>query len=201
MGLIFAYYRLCALPSTRRGALHLMERPSQAAPSATEAAARAAGAREWVEKLVEPSPPGKAGGRSFDAVVLPGLRVVVTAPGRCRCLLRVTRQLQNRYSTLHGGAIATLVDVVGSAALVSLTGSSSGVSTDINVSYISSAKAEAYKSDAMCCKKTEVEIDAKVLRVGRTLAVIQVDIRAVETGSMVAQGRHTKYLAPPPAKL
>eukprot|EP00850_Spirogloea_muscicola_P015618 SM000121S26015 [mRNA] locus=s121:386995:387878:+ [translate_table: standard] len=167
-----------------------MERPSQAAPSTAEAAARAAGARAWVEKLVESSPPGEAGGRSFDAVALPGLRVVATAPGRCRCLLRVTRQLQNRYSMLHGGAIATLVDVVGSAALVSLTGSSSGVSTDINVSYIASAKAE-----------TEVEIDAKVLRVGKTLAVIQVDIRAVETGSLVAQGRHTKYLGPGPAKI
>eukprot|EP00850_Spirogloea_muscicola_P011294 SM000069S20731 [mRNA] locus=s69:586176:587080:+ [translate_table: standard] len=177
-----------------------MERPSQAAPSTAEAAARVAGARAWVEKLVEPSRPGEAGGRSFDAVALPGLRVVATSPGRCRCLLRVTRQLQNRYSTLHGGAIATLVDVVGSAALVSLTGSSSGVSTDINVSYIASAKVEISRT-AICCEKTEVEIDAKVLRVGRTLAVIQVDIRAVETGSLVAQGRHTKYLAPVAAKL
>ena len=41
----------------------------------------------------------------------------------------------------------------------------------------------------------EIEIEAKNLRVGRTVAVVSVDLRKKATGKLIAQGRHTKYLA------
>ena len=43
-------------------------------------------------------------------------------------------QLQNRYGTLHGGCIATIVDTVGSAALVTRS-PISGVSLSISTEY------------------------------------------------------------------
>ncbi|OMO61147.1 hypothetical protein COLO4_33534 [Corchorus olitorius] len=40
----------------------------------------------------------------------------------------------------------------------------------------------------------EIEIDAKALRVGKTVAVVSVELRKKKTGKIIAQGRHTKYL-------
>ncbi|KAK9231580.1 hypothetical protein WN943_021818 [Citrus x changshan-huyou] len=44
-------------------------------------------------------------------------------------------------------------------------------------------------------KREEIEIEAKVLRVGKAVAVVSVELRKKDTGKIVAQGRHTKYLA------
>ena len=49
--------------------------------------------------------------------------------------------MQNAGNTLHGGATAALVDVVGSAVIptVGFTGPNTGVSVEINVSYVDAA--------------------------------------------------------------
>lgn len=41
----------------------------------------------------------------------------------------------------------------------------------------------------------EIEIEAKVLRAGKAVGVSTVEIRKKKTGKLIAQGRHTKYLA------
>lgn len=41
----------------------------------------------------------------------------------------------------------------------------------------------------------EIEIESKVLRVGKAIAVVTVELRKKKTGKVVAHGRHTKYLA------
>lgn len=91
--------------------------------------------------------------------------------------------VQNSGGRLHGGAITSLVDIIGSAAIFSTGALYSGVSVEINVSYLSEAPANE-----------EIEIEAKALRVGKNIAVVSVDIRRKATGQLVAQGRHTKYL-------
>ena len=40
------------------------------------------------------------------------------ADGAVQCELKVTEQLANSYGTLHGGAISTIVDVLGTMALL-----------------------------------------------------------------------------------
>lgn len=42
---------------------------------------------------------------SFDQHTLSEMQVISSEPGRAVCTLQVTPQLQNRYGTLHGGAI------------------------------------------------------------------------------------------------
>lgn len=42
----------------------------------------------------------------------------------------------------------------------------------------------------------EIEIEAKVLRVGKAVGVVSVELRK-KNGKIIAQGRHTKYLAAP----
>lgn len=40
----------------------------------------------------------------------------------------------------------------------------------------------------------EIEIEARVLHVGKAISVVNVEFRKKETGKIIAQGRHMKYL-------
>eukprot|EP00775_Hariotina_reticulata_P008551 gene8551-8733_t len=116
----------------------------------------------------------------FDSVALQGLEVVVTEPGRVVCRFQVTKKTCNRYGTLHGGCIATLVDVVGSAALItsSIRG---GVSLAINTLYLNPMPGDE-----------EVEVDARIIKLGRDVGTTEVLLRRVRTGELVATGTHVK---------
>ncbi|GAB4855793.1 hypothetical protein Ancab_024438 [Ancistrocladus abbreviatus] len=121
--------------------------------------------------------------RFFDPFIIHGLRADLIEPGRIVCTFKVPPRLLNTANTLHGGAIAALVDLVGSAAIYTV-GATTGVSVEINVSYLDGA-----------LPNEEIEIEAKNLRVGKAIAVVSVELRKKVTGKIIAQGRHTKYLA------
>ncbi|KNA03064.1 hypothetical protein SOVF_212720 [Spinacia oleracea] len=121
--------------------------------------------------------------RFFDPFIIHGLRVDLIEPGRVLCSINVPPRLLNTANTLHGGAIASLVDLVGSAVIYTVGAPSTGVSVEINVSYLDAALADE-----------EIEIEGKALRVGKSLAVVSVELRKKASGKIVAQGRHTKYL-------
>ncbi|KAI4326185.1 hypothetical protein MLD38_031523 [Melastoma candidum] len=126
----------------------------------------------------------------FESFIMNGLRVLSVEPGRVLCSLSVPDRLLNAGDFLHGGATAALVDMVGSAAIYSVGAPTSGVSVEINISYLDAAFAEE-----------EIEIEGKVLRVGKAMGVVTVELRK-KNGKIIAQGRHTKYLAVPgPSKL
>ncbi|AES72953.1 putative acyl-CoA hydrolase [Medicago truncatula] len=118
-------------------------------------------------------------------LIMSSLRVDLIEPGRVICSMNIPPRLLNSGNSLHGGATAALVDVVGSAAIPAsgYLGRNTGVSVEINVSYLDAAYAHE-----------EIEIEAKALRVGKTLATISVEFRKKKTGRVFAQGRHTKYL-------
>ena len=120
----------------------------------------------------------------FDAT-LEGLEVtrVDTAGGAVHATLRVSDRVANTYGTLHGGATATIVDVVGTMALLALDPLRAGVSVDINVSYVAAAKVGE-----------TVHIVGRTLRTGKRLGFTQVDITRSSDGALVATGRHTKAL-------
>jgi acyl-coenzyme A thioesterase PaaI-like protein len=46
--------------------------------------------------------------------------------------------------------------------------------------------------------KEEIEIEAQVLRIGKTLASVAVDMRIKATGKIIVQGRHTKFIGGAP---
>lgn len=81
-------------------------------------------------------------GHRFDRV-LKDMRVdkIDTKAGRVVCTLPVTPGVQNAYGTLHGGCVATLVDVVGTMALLAANPKRPGVSVDMSVSFVAAAKA------------------------------------------------------------
>ncbi|KAK9909006.1 hypothetical protein WJX75_005981 [Coccomyxa subellipsoidea] len=119
----------------------------------------------------------------FDTVALNTIRDIKATDGRVTCVIPVEPRVQNRYGTLHGGCIATLVDVVGSAALVTQS-EKSGVSLNMNIDYLRPGIAGE-----------EVLVDAKVVKIGGLIATINVDLTSMKTGALVAQGKHIKFLS------
>jgi acyl-coenzyme A thioesterase 13 len=120
----------------------------------------------------------------FDAV-LAGIEVLEAAAGKARMRLVVERPLQNMGGNLHGGAIATLVDDAGTIAIMTADRDGRpGVTTDLNVSYFSAGRAAE-----------AVLVEATVLKAGRTMAYVSVDLRRERDGVLIAQGRMTKFMA------
>jgi len=123
---------------------------------------------------------GKVG---FDKSLV-GMELLEAANGKARVRLPVGEAVQNMGGALHGGAVATLVDDVGTLALITADRDGrAGVSTDLNVSWFSPAPGGV-----------DVIAEATVLKVGRTLGFVTVDIRRESDNVLVAQGRMTKFM-------
>ena len=67
----------------------------------------------------------------FDAVLAGNLDTLSIGPEGVECALTVTPDLTNNYGTLHGGVTATLVDVVGTLALLGRDPLRPGVSVEM----------------------------------------------------------------------
>ena len=124
----------------------------------------------------------KMGG--FDQSLV-GLEIVSADAGRAVLKIVVGREVQNLGGNLHGGAIATLVDDAGTIAIMTADENSRpGVTTDLNVSYFAAGRAGE-----------TVLATAEVLKVGRTMAYVSVDLRRESDGVRIAQGRMSKFLS------
>lgn len=111
------------------------------------------------------------------------MEVTKIADGKAEAHLIVSPAMANSYGTLHGGAIATLIDIGGTLALLSVDAQRGGVSVEINTSFLAAAKLGE-----------KVRVDAEVLRAGRSLGFTEVRLTNDSTGKMIAIGRHTKAL-------
>jgi acyl-coenzyme A thioesterase 13 len=123
----------------------------------------------------------------------PLFRFTSASKGIFTARLTLLPQHLNSGGGIHGSVSATLVDWAGGLAIAAWDlRAATGVSVDINVSYLSSAKLGE-----------EIEIEGRVERVGANLAFTEVRIWKVldgdgpgggERGNMVISGRHTKFV-------
>ncbi|CAM0140692.1 hypothetical protein VKS41_007950 [Umbelopsis sp. WA50703] len=120
-----------------------------------------------------------AGG--FDAHCLSGLKVLNAENGNIQAQFKVEKHHLNRLKSVHGGLLSTVVDIGGSLAVASKGLFATGVSTDLNITFVSGAKLGQV-----------LDVDAKCVKLGRTLAFTEVDIST--DGKIVCQGRHTKFV-------
>ncbi|KAF2647855.1 acyl-coenzyme A thioesteras-like protein 13 [Lophiostoma macrostomum CBS 122681] len=107
--------------------------------------------------------------------------------GLVRARLPLTKNHVNTHGGIHGSVSATIVDWMGGMAIAAYDNrTKTGVSTDIHVSYQSSAK-----------DGDEIEIEGKAGKVGGTLAFTTVTIWKIvdgKPGPIVATGSHTKFV-------
>jgi uncharacterized protein (TIGR00369 family) len=82
------------------------------------------------------------------------MRITAAVPGRVNFELPIEKQHTNRLGILHGATIATMVDTSGSLALASRGLFSTGVSTDINVTYLNSGGkvGDTIRGEVVCDK-------------------------------------------------
>lgn len=111
------------------------------------------------------------------------LRVTAAKPGTVNFEMDITKDHTNRLGIMHGGTIASMVDFGGSLAVASMGLFATGVSTDLNVTYISSGGKVGDKilGTATCDK------------MGKNLAYTSIVFKT-ERGALAARGSHTKYI-------
>lgn len=112
------------------------------------------------------------------------MHITTIGGGSVELTLEVNDGLANNFGTLHGGAIATIVDVVGTLALLSVDPHRAGVSVEMNQSFCAAAKVG-----------DKLALTGTTLKYGKSLGFTQVEVRA-STGVLVAVGRHTKMFPP-----
>src|SRR2546423_7449242 len=84
------------------------------------------------------------------------LRVTAASPGKVNFELDIEKEHTNRLGILHGGTIASMVDLGGSLAVASRGLFSTGVSTDLNITYLNSGGkvGDMIRGEVVCDKCT-----------------------------------------------
>ncbi|KAK5995292.1 Putative esterase C31F10.02 [Cladobotryum mycophilum] len=110
-------------------------------------------------------------------------RVLNASEGKVDFEVEIHKDHTNRLQTIHGGTLASLVDLGGSLAVASTGRFATGVSTDLNVTYLNpGGKAgDILKGTATCDK------------IGKSLAYTTVQFYNSK-GQLAARGSHTKYV-------
>jgi acyl-coenzyme A thioesterase 13 len=113
------------------------------------------------------------------------IRLISATDGSMVAELPVISNHLNSKGGLHGSVSATIVDWAGGMAIASTGMEKTGLSTDIHVSYVSTAKL----GDVLM-------IEGNVSKIGRNMGFTTVTISkgAGEKKTIVAHGTHTKYI-------
>lgn len=107
-----------------------------------------------------------------------GLQVIAIEPGVARLSLPFTDSLITVGSIVHGGAIASLIDVAAAAAAWSdaeIPANMRGVTVGLTVTYLAAAS------------KEDLHATARVLRRGRSLVYLDVEVNGA-SGNAIAKG-------------
>ncbi|KAI6250198.1 hypothetical protein HI914_02128 [Erysiphe necator] len=104
------------------------------------------------------------------------IQVISAEPGRVELELAIQKEHTNRLEILHGGIIASLVDLGGTLAIASRGLSETGVTTDLNVSYLKSGGRVG-----------------DVVKAIASLAYTNIVLKN-GNGEITARGSHTKFL-------
>ncbi|XP_023302170.1 acyl-coenzyme A thioesterase 13-like [Lucilia cuprina] len=114
--------------------------------------------------------------------VLKACRITDGGKGRCIGEFTISKEHLNGFGTLHGGYAVTIIDNMSTYALMSAD-SHPGVSVDLSVSFLKSAK------------EGEVLVfDAKTIKIGKNMAFIDCVLKKKSDDSIVVKGSQTKYV-------
>ena len=89
------------------------------------------------------------------------------------------------------------VDSATTVALMTNEGGLPGVSVDMHMTYmkVKEESIERFDTVDQAAKLGElIEIEARTVKKGRTLAFLECEIRNAETGAILVKGNHTKFI-------
>jgi len=102
-----------------------------------------------------------------------GFRDVTFSRGACRAVVPRRREYDGIFESFHGGLLMTIADSAAAFAVLTLAGPIAKITTtDMNIRFLAPALAD-------------VVVEARVIKYGRTLIPLQVDLRNVD-GKIVA---------------
>lgn len=159
-----------------------MAEPASTAPRATDGASVLAHVSRVATKKITASQPY--------ALLIPTISIVsASAEGLVTAELTLEPSHVNSLGGIHGTTSAAIIDFIGGMAIAAKSGGDkTGVSTDIHVSYVSSARVG-----------DTVEVECRLNKLGRNVAFTSVEIRKKGgdgTGAkkVLITGSHTKYV-------
>ncbi|KAL4002949.1 putative esterase F42H10.6 [Acanthocheilonema viteae] len=117
------------------------------------------------------------------------VRAVSASADRVVVEMMVEEEHVNSKKTLHGGQTAALVDMITARAVGITVRDKVMVSVELAVSYLLPVKLGE-----------TIEIEAKVLKIGRNIAFTEAEFRRKSDNQIVAKGKHTiAFVLKPPA--
>ncbi|KAM1252526.1 hypothetical protein ACFX13_041353 [Malus domestica] len=123
---------------------------------------------------------------TYSDIIRDLLKPLHISRGRVTCLVSVKPAVTNFYSGFHGGAIAAVAEAVSVACARTVVANDKELFLgELSVSYLSSAT-----------KNEEVIVDSSVVRSGRNLSVIALELKLKKTGRLVYTARATFYHTP-----
>ncbi|KAI1265443.1 HotDog domain-containing protein [Xylariaceae sp. FL1019] len=139
--------------------------------------------KSHIENLVRTNLPNSA----IYNFLLSDVVIASATRGNVKARLVLTKSHVNSSGGIHGAVSATLTDWAGGMAIATWDlRAKTGVSVDIHVRYLSSAK-----------EGDEIEIEGIAEKVGGSIGFTTVVIRKVVdgvAGAVIASGTHTKYV-------
>ncbi|XP_015782994.1 acyl-coenzyme A thioesterase 13 [Tetranychus urticae] len=122
-------------------------------------------------------------------------KVVITnaGQGKLTAEMIVGQEHSNRSQNIHGGLIATLIDVLSTLALASTDVESSPDLNNFTESASASVQLNVTYIRPVSVGQTLL-IECNTLNRGRTMAYLSVDLFNKNDGKLIARGSHTKIL-------
>ncbi|XP_039806803.1 uncharacterized protein LOC120670714 isoform X2 [Panicum virgatum] len=117
------------------------------------------------------------------------VRVIVSSAtvssSRVSCTLTISPGVANQYNTLHGGAVAAVAEAVGMACARAAAGDKEMFLGELSTAYLAAARVNS-----------EVDVEAQILRKGRSVVVTTIEFRLKDTKKLCYTSRATFYIMP-----
>ncbi|XP_066399101.1 uncharacterized protein [Miscanthus floridulus] len=117
--------------------------------------------------------------------ILSSVAVTASPSPRVSCTITVSHAVTNPYNTLHGGAVAAEAEAVGMACARAASGDREMFLGELSTAYLAAARCDA-----------EVDVEAQILRKGRSVVVTTIDFRLKDTKKLCYTSRATFYIMP-----
>ncbi|RCV10669.1 hypothetical protein SETIT_2G127500v2 [Setaria italica] len=113
------------------------------------------------------------------------LSSAAVSSSRVSCTLTMSPALANQFNTLHGGAVAAVAEAVGMACARAAAGDKELFLGELSTAYLAAARLNS-----------EVDVEAKILRKGRSVVVTTIDFTLKDTKKLCYTSRATFYILP-----